>query len=218
MTITCSYNPKNETARTGKVDLFVYIKYKIHPELEEEFPTKYPSEFYFPMDKIEAGEDEDKVEYDYDFETKLPYGKIEEKKILVRARKPKGASEDDPPPERKSIPQTEEAFIHWDIVPQPISVEDQKARDDLEEQENREREQKARVTQIKLEEEKARLRAEQQQIIMKQEQNIARLKVYFRAIEVAFHEQKENFNVTMSYMSIYHLELLENFDYYASTF
>jgi len=40
MTITCSYNPKNETARTGKVDLFVYIKYKIHPELEEEFPTR----------------------------------------------------------------------------------------------------------------------------------------------------------------------------------
>lgn len=90
--------------------------------------------------------------------------------------------------------------------------------DDVEEQENREREQKARETQIKLEEEKARLRAEQQQIIMKQEQNIARLKVYFRAIEVAFHEQKENFNVTMSYMSIYHLELLENFDYYAATF
>ena len=53
---------------------------------------------------------------------------------------------------------------------------------------------------------------------MKQEQNIARLKVYFRAIEVAFHEQKENFNVTMSFMSIYHLELLENFDYYASCF
>jgi len=53
---------------------------------------------------------------------------------------------------------------------------------------------------------------------MKQEQNIARLKVYFRAIEVAFHEQKENFNVTMSYMSIYHLELLENFDHYAGLF
>ena len=35
---------------------------------------------------------------------------------------------------------------------------------------------------------------------------------------MAFHEQKENFNVTMSFMSIYHLELLENFDYYASCF
>jgi hypothetical protein len=53
---------------------------------------------------------------------------------------------------------------------------------------------------------------------MKQEQNIQRLKVYFRAIEVSFHDNKENFNTTMTYCSIHHLELLENFDYYADVF
>lgn len=53
---------------------------------------------------------------------------------------------------------------------------------------------------------------------MKQEQNIQRLKTYFRAIEVSFHDNKENFNTTMTYCSIHHLELLENFEYYADMF
>lgn len=45
------------------------------------------------MEAIEGGDDEDKIEYDFDFETKLPYGKVEEKKILVRK---KDLPEDDP--------------------------------------------------------------------------------------------------------------------------
>jgi len=60
--------------------------------------------------------------------------------------RPVNAKEEDANYERKPIPASEEPFVHWDICPQPISVEEQKSRDDTEEQENREREQKARET------------------------------------------------------------------------
>lgn len=53
---------------------------------------------------------------------------------------------------------------------------------------------------------------------MKQEQNSAKLKVYFRAMNLSFHKQEEDFNASMSFLSIYHGDLAENFQYYASVF
>ena len=66
------------------------------------------------------------------------------------------------------------------------------------------REQEARLAQKRLEEEKARLRYEQQQQIAKQEQNTAQLKVYFEAMNLGFHTDEEDFNASMSVLSIYH--------------
>jgi hypothetical protein len=136
--------------------------------------------------------------------------------ILEYVPKPKkeGADRDDPQP----LEQTELQRVIITLDPQPISQAQQEELNLQEEADNREREQKARDTQIKLEEEKAKLRAEAQLLIMKQEQNLQRLKTYFRAIEVSFHDNKENFNTTMTYCSIHHLELLENFEYYADMF
>jgi hypothetical protein len=121
MTITCSYNPKNEGARKGLLDIFACFKYKMYPELEEEFPGKYAVDQCFKMEAIEGGDDEDKIEYDFDFECKLPYGKYEDMKLLVRK---KDIPEDDPSfEEKKDISPGEIPFIHWDAMPQPISVE-----------------------------------------------------------------------------------------------
>lgn len=53
---------------------------------------------------------------------------------------------------------------------------------------------------------------------MKQEQNSAKLKVYFRAMNLSFHRSEDDFNASMSFLSIYHLELAENFAYYACVF
>ena len=66
------------------------------------------------------------------------------------------------------------------------------------------REQEARIAQKRLEEEKARLRYAQQQQIAKQEQNTAQLKVYFEAMNLGFHTGEEDFNASMSVLSIYH--------------
>ena len=78
------------------------------------------------------------------------------------------------------------------------------------------REQEARLAQKRLEEEKTRLRYEQQQQIAKQEQNTAQLKVYFEAMNLGFHTGEEDFNASMSVLSIYHQELMDNFKFYAS--
>ena len=54
--------------------------------------------------------------------------------------------------------------------------------------------------------------------LLKQEQNSAKLKVYFSVMNLYFHKQEEDFNASMSLLSIFHLELYENFKYYASVF
>ena len=84
-----------------------------------------------------------------------------------------------------------------------------------EEEENKKREQEARLAQKRLEEEKVRLRYEQQQQIAKQEQNTAQLKVYFEAMNLGFHTGEEDFNASMSVLSIYHQELMDNFKFYS---
>ncbi len=54
--------------------------------------------------------------------------------------------------------------------------------------------------------------------LLKQEQNSAKLKVYFSAMDLYFHKQEEDFNASMSLLSIFHLELYENFRFYESVF
>ena len=51
-----------------------------------------------------------------------------------------------------------------------------------------------------------------------QEQNSAKLKIYFRAMNLSFHKEEEDFNASMSFLSIYHLELHENFTFYSKQF
>lgn len=76
----------------------------------------------------------------------------------------------------------------YSLEPKPISLAEQKELDLIEENENKKREHEARQAQKRLEEEKARLRIEQQQQIIKQEENAGLLKVFFPAMNLAFHK------------------------------
>ena len=115
-------------------------------------------------------------------------------------------------------------FFNHNCDPKPISREQQQELDDKEEKENKDRENEARTAQKKLEDEKTKIRQETQQKILKQEQNSAKLKAYFRAMNLSFHKEtashncEEDFNASMSTTSVYHLELFDNFNYYASQF
>jgi hypothetical protein len=102
------------------------------------------------------------------------------------------------------------------MEPEPISMDELRNMHAQEEEENKKREQEARLAQKRLEEEKARLRYEQQQQIAKQEQNTAQLKVYFEAMNLGFHTGEEDFNASMSVLSIYHQELMDNFKFYSN--
>jgi hypothetical protein len=72
------------------------------------------------------------------------------------------------------------------------------------------------MAQKKIEEEKARLKYEQQQLIAKQEQNTARLEVYLKAMNLHLHRTDEEFNASLSILSIFHLDLIDHFSFYAS--
>lgn len=62
------------------------------------------------------------------------------------------------------------------------------------------------------------MREEKQEAIKKQEANSQELKVYFRAMNLSLHKHEEDFNASMSILSIYHQELHEHFSYYAQPF
>ena len=109
-------------------------------------------------------------------------------------------------------------YFRDDCEPEPISRDKQRALDEQEEKENKEKEREARQAQKELEQRKARQKAEAQMQLLKQEQNSAKLKVYFSAMDLYFHKQEEDFNASMSLLSIFHEELHDNFKFYASVF
>ena len=100
-------------------------------------------------------------------------------------------------------------------MPMPKSMEQLQEEHAKEEQQNKLNEQEARLAQKRLEEEKARLRYEQQQQIAKQEKNTAELKVFFEAMNLSFHRGEEDFNASMSVLSIWHQDILDNFKFYS---
>jgi len=137
---------------------------------------------------------------EYEFEIDYPYGTFE---LEIMWDSPPGK----PAEELELKPIQNEEDLKFLIVkqePVPISMAELREMHAQEEEDNKKREQEARLAQKRLEEEKARLRYEQQQQIAKQEQNTAQLKVYFEAMNLGFHTGEEDFNASMSVLSIYH--------------
>lgn len=133
------------------------MKYKMFPELETEFPnhaTEFPSQQKFKIDEVQV--EKDVFEYEHEFE--VPYGTFE---IEVKYGQKDKAPEDQ---DFKPLPEGDQKFLIADkCEPIPMSMDELRDLHAKEEEENRKREQEARLAQKKLEEEKARLRYEQQQ-------------------------------------------------------
>jgi hypothetical protein len=93
---------------------------------------------------------------EYDHELELPYGRVTIKaKQAVKTKK-------DEEPQFSDIPADENEFFMHFIQPKPISMNDLRGEHNKEEAELKLREQEARLAQKRLEEEKTRLRYEQQ--------------------------------------------------------
>ena len=183
------------------------LKFKMFKEIEGEFDkNEYPAEKKFLIDGEEKNGN-----YEYDFEIDYPYGTYEME--VMWDMKGKTTEEES---DLKQLPDSEKKFLNFSQDPEPISMEQLAEMHALEEEENKKREQEARLAQKRLEEEKSRLRYEQQQQIAKQEQNTAQLKVYFEAMNLGFHTGEEDFNASMSVLSIYHQDLMDNFRFYSS--
>ena len=107
-------------------------------------------------------------------------------------------------------------FFSDSVEPEPVSVDKQKQLDDEEEKQNKEKEREARNAQKELEKRKAEQKIQAQMQLLKQEQNSAKLKNYFGVMHLFFHKNEEDFNASMSLLSIFHLELHEHFKFYAT--
>ena len=165
------------------------------PEIEGEFNRNdYPDKNV----KIE-GYEEESGNWEYESEYEYPFGTFSIEVLFT----PKGTKEGEEL-DLKPLPDDEKVFCAITYEPEPISMDELRNMHAAEEEENKKREQEARLAQKRLEEEKARLRYEQQQQIAKQEQNTAQLKVYFEAMNLGFHTGEEDFNASMSVLSIYH--------------
>lgn len=103
-------------------------------------------------------------------------------------------------------------------TPEPISKKERDEEDEKEFARNKEKEKEARLAQKELETRKARQKADAQAQLMMQEKNSAKLKVYFSAMDLYFHKESEDFNASMSMLSIYHQEFYNNFRYYSGVF
>ena len=81
------------------------------------------------------------------------------------------------------------------------------------------REHEARMAQKKLEEEKARKKYEEQMIISKQERNADRLGTFIKDMNLNMlrggDQFKEDFNTSLSFLSLYFTDFLDNFSYYS---
>jgi hypothetical protein len=187
---------------------FCELTYTMFPEVQEEYP-----ELHFEQKELielRPNQDDDpagKVRTFY-LELQRPYGDYK------AVGKMMAADEDGDGGSAENIidlpPQLKQYFKHM-CEPKPISAAEQERRDNEEEEENKKKEQQARNKQKQLDDKKAEMRIEKQAAILKQEQNSAQLKVYFRAMNLQLHKSEEDFNASMSILSIYHQELHANF-------
>lgn len=145
-----------------KAEFAAHIKYHMYEEMASEFKDRlhqFAPVMYVPMPVLLR--DPDCTQFE-DIELDLPYGTYECEMVYRTA----GADENEEAGQWKPCTDKFKEFTH-DNEPKPISRAEQTAIDEQEEKENKDREAEARLAQKKLEEEKARLRIEQQQQILK---------------------------------------------------
>ena len=211
-----SYDRNRDGVKT-QARFFVDLQYETFPEIQEEFPgLTFPKK---EMLELNLTEDEDTVRKTFVVEIERPYGDYKAVCLMQATQE----DETDDEKDKKTfhyigLPAQLQPYFKDFCEPRPVSAAEQERRDNEEEEDNKKKEQQARNKQKQLDEKKAEMRLEKQEAIRKQEQNSAALKVYFRAMNLQLHKSEEDFNASMSILSIYHLELHENFMYYAQPF
>lgn len=182
MRVKLHFNPPKEVIgdKQSKYEFHVRFKYTMFPELADEFNADdYPS---IVMPLAEELDENENLEYLAEFDR--PYGTY-----TVELRyKVKDTVEGDENFELQPLPEGKgDAFLATH-EPMPISETQQKQFDEEEEKQNKKKEQEARLAQKELESKKAQQKVEAQMQLLKQEQNSAKLKVYFSVMNLYFHK------------------------------
>jgi len=154
--------------KSGKYDIYAKITYNMFPEMEGEFKRNDERWKPYSLVKLDCDEDENGC-WEYEKELEYPWGLIE----ISYGYDLKNRKIEDI--ELREIPQNDinDAMVEIFQPKEIKSMQNLREEHSKEEEENKKREQEARLAQKRLEEEKARLRYEQQAQIAKQEQNTA---------------------------------------------
>ena len=182
MKVKLHFNPpQSAIGQQGKYEFCVEFKYNMFPELSDEFNAgDYPS-LLIPLQ--EELDENDNPEYVAEFDR--PYGTY----TANLKWRVKDAAEGDENGELKALPEgLDEKYFAATHEPKPISEQQQKLMDEEEEKQNKKKEQDARLAQKELESKKAQQKVEAQMQLLKQEQNSAKLKVYFSVMNLYFHK------------------------------
>lgn len=194
--------------RPGQYAFVVKFEYEMFPELYEEFDIQKEN-YHKQTEELPLEEFVDENEFlEYSCELDKPYCNYTTKLLFKDLTK-----EDD---EWKEIIDELKPDFKVMTEPTPVSAAKQKEFHEEEEKHNKEKERQAREAQKELEQTKQQRKLDETKKLLKQEENAGYLKIYLQAMNLYFHKGEEDFNVSMSQLSIFHSELYENFWHYSS--
>lgn len=119
--------------------------------------------------------------------------------------------------EKKPIPDKESEGITITQIPSDVVSADRQRELDIEEEEDIKKKEKEQKTAHKQAMEKKKEEAlERQQQMLLQEQNSLKLDIYWKAMDLNFHQSLEDANAALSIFSLYYETITDYFSFYAS--
>lgn len=205
MRIGITYIPKAEIIKTNKaIKLFVRVHNKMFPELYEEFKGQsYKEEFDLQMDTLLYHDNTNYFSTDFD----IPYGDVSYEYLYTI-----GEEE-----EKKAIPDKDYEGITIHQTPsEVISAERQEELDKHEEEEIKKKEKEQRTAHKQAMERKKDEAKERQEQMLLQEQNSLKLDIYWKVMDLNFHNSLEDANAALSILSLYYNTITDYFSFYAA--
>jgi disulfide oxidoreductase YuzD len=141
MTFEARYIPLTQQSwMKGSQDIYLHLKYKMYPEMYDEFNPRLYDEFRDVKIKMTREED-DNENFIYSFKKEFPYGDLEWEYL----HRQKDNDHDEFQKLLTSNPHNNLDYIKSTKKPTPISAETQRMLDQAEEEENKKREHEARM-------------------------------------------------------------------------
>jgi hypothetical protein len=176
----------------------------MYPELKEEFKDRnFEEEFEIEMEMLPY---HDNTNY-FMSDIELPYGDVTYE-YLYRI----GEEE-----EKKQIPDKDSEGVIYTQMPGDLISVDKQRELDIEEEEDIKKKEKEQKTSHKQAMEKKKEEAlDRQQQMLLQEQNSLKLDIYWKAMDLNFHQSLEDANAALSIFSLYYETITDYFSFYAS--
>jgi hypothetical protein len=141
MTFEARYVPLTQQSwMKGSQDIYLHLKYKMYPEMFDEFNPRLYDEFRDVKIKM-AAEEDDNENFVYKFRKEFPYGDLEWEYL----HRQKDNDHDEFQKLLTTNPHNNLDYIKATKKPTPVSADQQRLLDQAEEEENKKKEHEARM-------------------------------------------------------------------------